>query len=96
MSKKRHADIIYRFKGNPVITMDDLSFRASDICNAGAVKIDDTYLLLVTVLAATSGTNIRIPSSVRKSGITSHNACVEVYGSDEPSPKKSKEESVDK
>lgn len=49
MAKKKHPDIIYRFKGNPVITMDDLSFRAADICNAGAVKIDDTYLLLVTI-----------------------------------------------
>ncbi|MBW2335696.1 MAG: glycosidase, partial [Deltaproteobacteria bacterium] len=49
MSKKKHPDIIYRFKGNPVITMDDLSFPVSDICNAGAVKIDDTYLLLVTI-----------------------------------------------
>ncbi|HEA69098.1 MAG TPA: hypothetical protein ENI07_20135 [Desulfobacterales bacterium] len=49
-----------------------------------------------SVLAATSGANIRIPSSARESGITSHNACVEVYGSDEPSPKKSKKESVDK
>ncbi len=49
MPKKKHPDIIYRFKGNPVITMDDLSFRAADICNAGAVKIDDIYLLLVAI-----------------------------------------------
>ena len=49
MPKKKHPDIIYRFKGNPVITMDDLSFRASDICNAGAVKIGDIYLLLVAI-----------------------------------------------
>ena len=47
--KKRHSDIINRFKGNPVITFDDLSFYASDIRNAGAVKIGNTYLLLVTI-----------------------------------------------
>ncbi len=49
MSIKKSLDIIHRFKGNPVITMDDLMFSASDICNAGAVKIDGSYLLLVTI-----------------------------------------------
>jgi beta-1,4-mannooligosaccharide/beta-1,4-mannosyl-N-acetylglucosamine phosphorylase len=49
MPRKKQSDIIFRFKGNPVIRMDDLSFQASNICNAGAVKIDDIYLLLVTI-----------------------------------------------
>ena len=42
-------DIVHRWEGNPIITMDDLSFRASDICNAGAVKIGDTVDVMVTV-----------------------------------------------
>ena len=49
MPRKKQPDIIHRWEGNPIITMDDLSFRASDICNAGAVKIGDTYLLLITI-----------------------------------------------
>jgi len=47
---KRHArDIVHRWEGNPVITLDDLSFPVSDICNAGAVKKDGEYILLVTI-----------------------------------------------
>lgn len=49
MPRKKQYDIIHRWEGNPVITMDDLPFKASDIYNAGAVKINDIYLLLVTI-----------------------------------------------
>ena len=49
MPRKKQHDIIHRWEGNPVITMEDLSFQVSDICNAGAVKIDNIYLLLVTI-----------------------------------------------
>jgi len=49
MPRKKQHDIIHRWEGNPAITMEDLPFKASDICNAGAVKIDNIYLLLVTI-----------------------------------------------
>ena len=49
MQRRRGRDIIRRCKGNPVITLDDLSFRCSDICNAGAVHREDGYTLLITI-----------------------------------------------
>ena len=49
MQKNRQRDIIHRWEGNPIITLDDLSFRCADICNAAAVKFDDIYLLLITI-----------------------------------------------
>ena len=49
MPRKKQFDIIQRWEGNPVVNMEDLSFPASDICNAGAVKMVDTYLLLITI-----------------------------------------------
>ena len=49
MPRKKQHDIIHRWEGNPAITMEDLPFKASDICNAGAVKIDNIYLLLLTI-----------------------------------------------
>jgi len=42
-------DIVHRWKGNPAITIDDLSFRCNDIYNAGAVKFEDQYILLLTI-----------------------------------------------
>lgn len=42
-------DIIRRCNGNPIITMEDLAFRSADISNAGAVKMNGHYVLLITV-----------------------------------------------
>jgi predicted GH43/DUF377 family glycosyl hydrolase len=42
-------DVIHRYEGNPLIAIDDMPFRASDIWNAGVVRFRDEYLLLVTV-----------------------------------------------
>jgi len=39
MRKKFSYDIVHRWEGNPIITIDDLPFRCIDICNAGAVKV---------------------------------------------------------
>ncbi|RKY62790.1 MAG: glycosidase [Candidatus Latescibacterota bacterium] len=49
MLKRQGIDIVYRWEGNPIITIEDLSFKCSDICNAGAVKVDGEYMLLVTI-----------------------------------------------
>jgi len=42
-------DILYRFEGNPILSIDDVDFRCLDIRNAGAVSRDGEPLLLVTV-----------------------------------------------
>jgi len=42
-------DIVRRWSGNPVITLDDLAFQCTDVCNAGVTKTDGEYILLVTV-----------------------------------------------
>lgn len=42
-------DIIHRYRGNPIIGLEDLPFRCSDIWNAGAVKFQEGFLLLLTV-----------------------------------------------
>ncbi|UCD37411.1 MAG: glycoside hydrolase family 130 protein [Fidelibacterota bacterium] len=49
MPKKRSRDLIHRWEGNPVITIDDLSFPCADISTAGAVKVKDEYILLLTI-----------------------------------------------
>jgi len=49
MLKRRGVDIVYRWGGNPIITIEDLSFKYSDICNAGVVKVGSEYILLVTI-----------------------------------------------
>ena len=49
MPKGFGRDIIHRWEENPIITIEDLSFRCMDICNAGAVKVADQYILLLTI-----------------------------------------------
>ncbi|MDR3667657.1 MAG: glycoside hydrolase family 130 protein [Ignavibacteriaceae bacterium] len=40
---------IVKFKNNPVITIEDLHFRANSIFNPGAIKFNNEYLLLCRV-----------------------------------------------
>ena len=49
MPRRRSRDIVHRWEGNPAVTLEDLSFPVSDICNAGAVKIDGEYVLLLSI-----------------------------------------------
>ncbi|MCK5608926.1 glycoside hydrolase family 130 protein [Candidatus Pacearchaeota archaeon] len=42
-------DIVHRWEGNPLIDISDLSFKCSDILNAGVVEFGGGVLLLVTV-----------------------------------------------
>lgn len=49
MPRRRNPDIVHRWEGNPIITIEDLPFQCSDICNAGAIKVDDEYILLLTI-----------------------------------------------
>jgi len=42
-------DVFKRYEHNPILTVDDLSYKAYYIKNPGAVKFRDEYLLLVDV-----------------------------------------------
>jgi len=49
--KRRGAprDLVHRFEGNPIISMQDLDFQCLDVRNAGVVRIGGEVLLLVTI-----------------------------------------------
>lgn len=49
MTTKLQMNIVERWEGNPVLSIRDLPFQASDVHNAGAVKHNGEYILLVTV-----------------------------------------------
>lgn len=42
-------DVLGRCGTNPLIVIDDMPFRCADIWNAAVAKVDDGYLLLITV-----------------------------------------------
>jgi predicted GH43/DUF377 family glycosyl hydrolase len=49
MKTKIAKNIVQRWDGNPVISIQELPFQANDIHNAGAVKHKGQYILLVTI-----------------------------------------------
>jgi predicted GH43/DUF377 family glycosyl hydrolase len=49
MGCKAGQDVIRRCEGNPLVTLESLPFRASDIWNAGVVRVGDEVLLLLTI-----------------------------------------------
>jgi len=49
MTIKNYSDVIHRCPGNPLISLDDISFQCSDICNAGVVRFNGQVLLLITI-----------------------------------------------
>ncbi|MEJ2648832.1 MAG: glycoside hydrolase family 130 protein [Sedimentisphaerales bacterium] len=49
IARKSGQDIIFRCKNNPLITIDDLPMICSDIWNAGVVRFEGQYLLLMAV-----------------------------------------------
>ena len=49
MAHRTGRDVIHRYQGNPLISIEDLPFRCSDIWNAGVAFFRGEYLLLVTV-----------------------------------------------
>ena len=63
MTQKAGRDIIHRYKGNPLITIDDLPFQCSDIWNAGVVCFHGEYLLLLTVESLEGLSNIYLARS---------------------------------
>ncbi|HUV38021.1 MAG TPA: glycoside hydrolase family 130 protein, partial [Planctomycetota bacterium] len=49
VSGRLGRDIIHRCPGNPLVTINSLTSQASDIYDAGAVRLDGEYVLLITV-----------------------------------------------
>ncbi|MBW2570548.1 MAG: glycosidase, partial [Deltaproteobacteria bacterium] len=49
MPRKFRQDVIRRWKENPVITSGDIPFKCHDMYNAGCIKIDGEYILLITI-----------------------------------------------
>ena len=49
MNRSIGRDVVRRCKCNPLIGLQDLPFRGSDIWNAGVVRFGEGYLLLITV-----------------------------------------------
>jgi len=60
---KTGRDVIHRCRANPLIAIDDLPFQTSDIWNAGVVRFQDSYLLLVTVETLEGLTSIYLAKS---------------------------------
>ena len=49
MREIRGRDIVHRYEENPIIVLNDLSFSCLNIMNAGAIKVNGEYLLLVRI-----------------------------------------------
>ncbi len=49
MSKRIYQDVVKRWEGNPIITADDMPFPCNTVFNAGAVRMENEYLLLLRV-----------------------------------------------
>ncbi|MFO8007029.1 MAG: glycoside hydrolase family 130 protein [Candidatus Brocadiia bacterium] len=49
MHRKLARNLVQRYEQNPVLSMRELPFPASDVHNAGAVRHEGEYILLVTV-----------------------------------------------
>lgn len=49
MGKQRGPDIVQRWEDNPILSPADVPFRLADICNAGVAKVNNEYVLLVTI-----------------------------------------------
>jgi predicted GH43/DUF377 family glycosyl hydrolase len=49
MPRKFRQDVIHRWRENPVINFENLPFRCHDMYNAGCIKIDGEYILLITI-----------------------------------------------
>lgn len=55
--------MIKRFKTNPILTTEDVPFRVNSIFNAGAVKINNEYILLCRVEMPTGRSSFALAKS---------------------------------
>jgi predicted GH43/DUF377 family glycosyl hydrolase len=49
MARKYKYDVIRRWQGNPLITIDDIPFPCNTVFNAGCAKYKDEYILILRV-----------------------------------------------
>lgn len=49
MSKKFRYDIVHRWEGNPMITIEDIPFPCNTVFNAAATKFNGQYILLLRI-----------------------------------------------
>ena len=49
MSKNVALDVVKRWEGNPILSAEDIPFPCNTVFNAGAVKVDNEYILLLRV-----------------------------------------------
>lgn len=49
MKKRIRRDIIHRSERNPVVNIEDLPFRCINLYNAGCIKVNGKYILLITI-----------------------------------------------
>lgn len=49
MDESTGRDVVHRWADNPLITIDDVPFRCSDVWNAGVARLGEEYVLLVTI-----------------------------------------------
>ncbi len=49
MPRRLGRDVVERWHKNPIITLEDVPFPCNTVFNAGAVKVDDVYLLLMRI-----------------------------------------------
>ncbi len=48
-SRMAGRDVIHRWEGNPIVTLDDIPFPCNTVFNAAATKLGGEYLLLIRV-----------------------------------------------
>ncbi len=59
MGRRRYTrDLIHRWEGNPIIRAEDVPFPCLDVRNAGVVKFEGRYILLLTIEALDGRTRI--------------------------------------
>ncbi len=49
VSKHRFRDLIHRYEHNPIVELEDISFKCNTVFNAASIKFKDEYLLLLRV-----------------------------------------------
>ena len=49
VKSKKRRDVIHRWEGNPLITLDDIPFPCNTVFNAACVRIKKEYLLLLRI-----------------------------------------------
>ena len=48
-SRRKGRDIIHRWEGNPLITLDEIPFPCNTVFNAACAKMGTEYILLLRV-----------------------------------------------